>query len=413
MPYAVVRVILMAGLAAGLAVGGLFGPASSGPIQVADGMTTYPSPDGRWTAVVDRSSGSLDVMPQGGPAVSIFPAGSTIYSVAWSPDSRHLLAVRTNWVFREPRGTGVDAARPIEIWRVDVPPTASSAGGLCKDSQPPDTRLAQCLFQSVDAPETAAIERGTEQIVFGHWSPNSRDAAFWLGPLSASILADGLTPYVLDISSGQATRLADIALLNSRYHSWAPDGSALVMTAGGYRSALVDKWLILFSVASQRVTTAVDVTEQIPGIVAWSPRGDWVAYAAVPSEETGSDLADWMSWDNPAIAGRRIYLLDPATGEHYRLNDADAFQDAPLWSDDGAVLYYAERQDDALVLMAAELGTGRSQLVPGATIPLPEVAGYYGQSDLDALLALRPGGQAAPPAASATATASATPIPTQ
>jgi dipeptidyl aminopeptidase/acylaminoacyl peptidase len=321
------------------------------------------------------------------------------------------LAVRTNWVFKEPRGSGVDHTGPIEIWRVDVPPTQSSARHLCKNSTPQISRLAECLFESADLTETAAAGAGAEQIVLGHWSPTSREVLFWLGPLGVSIGTDGLAPYALDITSGQATRLAEVALLNTRYHSWAPDGSALAMTVGGYRSAMVDKWLIQYNVATQRITTPVSATEQIPGIVAWSPRGDWVAYAAVPAEETGPELADWMSWDSPAIAGRRIYLLDPATGEHYRLDGGDAFQDAPLWSDDGAVLYYAERQGDELVLMAAELATGRSEPVPGARQPLPEVAGYYGQSNLDALLALRPGGTATPPAAVVTATASVTTTP--
>jgi Tol biopolymer transport system component len=176
-------------------------------------------------------------------------------------------------------------------------------------------------------------------------------------------------------------------LLNPRYQSWVPDGSALVFTAGGGRSAQANKWLNLFDVASSQVTTVVSETEQIPGIVAWSPRGDLIAFAAVPTAETGTDLAGWMVFENPAIAGRRDYLLDPATGRHRRLNDTETFQDAPTWSDDGAILYYVQREEDTMALMAADPATGQAQVVEGSRRPAPGAVGYYGQSDWDDLMA--------------------------
>jgi len=179
-------------------------------------------------------------------------------------------------------------------------------------------------------------------------------------------------------------------LLNPRYQSWAPDGSALVFTAGGGRSAQANKWLNLFDVTSGQVTTVVSETEQVPGIVAWSPQGDLIAYAAVPAAETGPGLADWMVFENPAIAGRRVYLLDPATGRHWRLNNTETFQDAPTWSDDGAILYYVQREGDIMALLAADPATGQAQVVEGSRRPAPGAVGYYGQSEWDGLLAHRP-----------------------
>lgn len=360
------------------------------PAAANDEVSFVPSPDNRWTAIVNTTAGSLDLQQPNGQTINIFPPGSTVNTVTWSPDSRHLLAVRTNWVFNEPQGSGVESSGPIEIWHVPVG-TAQA-------------RPAIQLYQSQSSDE------GPEQILFGNWSPDSQHVPFWLGPLGASILADGLAPFVLNVTTGEATPLADWALTNPRYHSWAPDGSALALTAGEGRSAQVNKWLVIFEVASGQVSTVITQTQQVPGIVAWSPKGDLIAYAATPAEETGEEWANLMTFDNPAIAGRRIYLLDPETGQSRRLNNNGSFQDAPAWSEDGTVLYYAQRQGNQLQVMAADPETGQASAAPGAAIPLPEFAGYYGQSDLDALMAQRPGGAfSALPASQATPTTASAP----
>ncbi|GIK40184.1 MAG: hypothetical protein BroJett011_40170 [Chloroflexota bacterium] len=343
------------------------------PTATSDEINFNPSPDGRWTAVVNTTAGSLDLQGPDGQTVNIFPPGSTVNAITWSPDSKHLLVVKNNWIPQQPLGTGVEVKSPIEIWQIEF-----------KEGEPSEpTRL----YQSQATPD-----EGPQQIVLGQWSPDSRYVLFWEGILSASILADGLPLSVLDVTTGQVSQVAEVALLNPRYQSWAPDSSALAVTAGDYRSAQVNKWLILFDPLKGQATTAISQTEQIPGIVAWSPKGNWIAYAAVPASQTSPEWADLMTFDNPAIAGRRIYLLDPTTGQTHRLNTGETFQDAPLWSDDGTVLYYVERQGSHLILMAADPASGQSQAVPGASLALPELVGYYGQSDLDALLALRPGG---------------------
>jgi hypothetical protein len=363
------------------------------PAATDDEVSFVPSPDNRWTAVINTTTGSLDLQQPDGQTINIFPPGSTVNTVTWSPDSRHLLAVRTNWVFNEPEGTGVESSGPIEIWHIPV-----------------GTAQAKPAVQLYHAESEGDGAEGPEQILFGQWSPNSEHIPFWLGPLGASILADGLAPFTLDVTTGEATRLADWALTNPRYHTWAPDSSALALTAGEGRSAQVNKWLVVFEPASGQVSTVISQTEQIPGIVVWSPKGDLVAYAAVPTEETGEEWADLMTFDNPAIAGRRIYLLDPATGQSHRLNNNGSFQDAPVWNEDGTVLYYAQRQGNQLQVMAADPKTGQASAVPGAAIPLPEFVGYYGQSDLEALMAQRPGGAfGVLPASQATPTTASAP----
>lgn len=333
-----------------------------------------PSPNGRWIALLNRTAGSLDVQTPDGEIIPIFPPGSTVDTVEWAPDSGHLLVVRTHWR-RVPSSYELQVDGPLEIWQVRL-----------EEEQVESPRL---VFQSPTPPDETGVFT-PEQVVFGACSPNGRYRLFWHGMLSASALADGLSMWMLDIETGDTTLLADAALLNPRYRSWAPDGSALAFTAGGYRSAQVNKWLNLFDSASGQVTTVVSKTEQIPGIVAWSPQGDLIAYAAVPADQTGLEWADWMVFENPAIAGRRVYLLDPATGRHWRLNDVETFQDAPTWSDDGEILYYVQREGDTMVLMAANPATGQAQVVEGSSWPAPGAVGYYGQSKWDNLLAYRP-----------------------
>lgn len=310
---------------------------------------------------MDIISGSLSLTAATGTTQQIFPAGNAISAAIWSPDSQHLIVAQTS------------ASQPTQLWQLDP------------SDHPIDKPLA--VFTSPDP--------SPEGIVFGDWSPNQRYLLFWVDPeRSASILADGTALRVFDLQTGKVQLVTaageygrdTVALLNPRYHSWAPDSSRLAVTLGGYRSAQINKWLALYDPSAGTTTVVVSDTEQIPGIVAWSPKGDQIAYAAVNASETSPETADLTTFDNPPIAGRRIYLLDPQTGQHVPLNDAEIFQDAPLWKADGSLLYYVQRVGDNAIVMAADLAT--KQFTPVAVAPqaLSEVPFYYGQFDWKSLL---------------------------
>jgi Tol biopolymer transport system component len=191
--------------------------------------------------------------------------------------------------------------------------------------------------------------------------------------------------WALNLETHQATRLAEITLVNLAYQSWSPDGGTLAFTNGGYRSAQIGKWLSLYDVASGQVSTIVPETELVSGQVAWSPVGDAIAFAAVEAGQTGGEWADGMSWDNPAIRARRIFLLDTHGGQHWQLNANEAYQDAPRWNTDGTTLYYVQIDGSKARLMAAEPTTGEARPLPGCQLALPSQAGYYGQVDWTAL----------------------------
>ena len=103
-----------------------------------------------------NENGSLDLRQEpDGQTVAIFPADSTVNAVTWSPDSGKLLVVQTHWDFNQPEGTGVGVTGPIEIWQVE----------LKEDGPGQPTRLYQ---------SPTPLDDGPQQIVFGHWSPDSR-----------------------------------------------------------------------------------------------------------------------------------------------------------------------------------------------------------------------------------------------
>lgn len=332
------------------------------------------SPDGRWAAELNEAKGSLLLNTFDWRVQELFPDGDSINAAVWSPDSRNLIIARLNYHWTDNSGN-IKVEGPPQLWQVTIDGNTFTTPTLV-----------------YEAPRILPVfgDMGPGEITLGEWSPDGRHLLFWVGPLGASMQADGLPFLTLDLTTQQATLLADSALLNPHYHSWSPDGSALAYTAGGYRSAQVNKWLNIWDSNTGEITTAISQTEQIPGIIAWSPSGDWIAYAAVPAAETSAELADWGSFDNPAIAGRRIYLLNPATAETQRLNDADALQDAPTWSEDGATLYYVQRDGVEVVLMAADPATGQAATIEASRQPLPDYIGYYGQGEWDKWLAYRP-----------------------
>lgn len=319
----------------------------------------YPAPNGQWVALVDPAVGSLVLEEEGGRRLEVFGAGSGVLGVRWSVDSSHLAIVR-----RDPAASPTAAV--AEIWRVTF---------VAGEPQSPTVLLKP----APDAPFAGA------QYLLGQWSPDHTHLLFWSGPLSASIAADGLPLWCLDVQSGKVAALSDAALVNLTYQSWSPQGQAVVFTDGGYRSVLVGKRLARYDVQSNQVSTLVPAEAVVPGQVAWSPTGAWIAFAGVPADQTGEMYADYMGWDNPAIQARRLYLLDVGSGTYRRLNGEEAFQDAPRWSPDGHFLYYIQMEGEQVQVMQAALPRGEARPVADCRAPRPPSAGYYGQIDWDAV----------------------------
>lgn len=329
-----------------------------------------------WIFRTTSEVGGLTLQRNGGLIWELLPSGAFIGASTWSPDGKTVVVEQRN-VAVNPESSQLEPTNePLQLWKIDL-------------ADPVQIR-PELLFPSPASDADHLGKTAPAQAQFGAWSPDGRHLLFWNGAMGASIAADGLPAYVVDVVTADVTQIATAALLNARYYSWRPDSKQLVFTNGGYRSAQINKWLDLFDTETGSVTTLTSDTTQIPGIVAWSPDRELIAYAAVDAALTGDEFADWMTFDNQAIAGRRIYLLDPQTGESRRLNDDESYQDVPVWSKDGATLYYVARDGDELVLAAADPQTGIGTYIDSSHTPLPEMVGYYGQSDWDTILAYIP-----------------------
>lgn len=157
---------------------------------------TLLSPNGRWTAILDREVGSLELEDGQGVEQTMFPAGSAVAEAKWSPDNRMLAVVLGKQPENGQSGVG---------------------------NSPPEVRLVEFAdgefhtLGSAYKPEEPLA--APSQIVLGAWSPDGKRLLFWTGLLSASITADGLPLWVLDVGEMQATRQAETALLNPDYQS--------------------------------------------------------------------------------------------------------------------------------------------------------------------------------------------------
>jgi len=218
------------------------------------------------------------------------------------------------------------------------------------------------------------------QIILGTWSPDSERLTFWQGSNSASLQADGLPLWVLDVQTGAAKELSKAAVINKTYQSWSPDGEFLAFTDGGGRSAQINKWLALYQVQDDKLEIVIPADQLVTGALAWSPWNSQIAVAAVDASQTGPDYADNMGWNNPAIAARRIYLVEPLARAYWRLTQTEAYEDAPKWLQDGGQIYFVQRDQDTARIMSANPILGEAQPT-GCEAPMPPSAQYYGQVD--------------------------------
>ncbi|HWR66878.1 MAG TPA: hypothetical protein VN364_12240 [Bellilinea sp.] len=271
----------------------------------------------------------------------------------------------------------------------DVPGTErliSPDGQYTAIFHPQNISLEIVAAQGVVVANFAPEPSESGQIILGTWSPDSKRLTFWLGSNSASLQADGLPLWVLDVQKGAAKELSKAAVINKTYQSWSPDGKFLAFTDGGGRSAQVNKWLSLYKVQDDKLEIVIPANQLVTGSLAWSPWNYQIAVAAVDASQTGPDYADNMGWNNPAIAARRIYLVEPLARAYWRLTETEAYEDAPKWRLDNAQIAFVQRDQDTARIMSAN-PILKEALPTGCEVPMPPSAQYYGQVDWSLLYA--------------------------
>ncbi len=198
------------------------------------------SPDGRTIALIaerDDSPPQIYTIPaEGGEATPLtgFPEG-TFSGFLWSPDGRRLAVA-----FREtaPEWTR-EAAREREETGGSIPP-----------------RVIDRMFYRLDGDGYFDSQR------------------FQL--------------YCVDVATGEHRMIFDRDSLGLFHYDWAPDSSELVVTANTTPEGWLEPWKVdLFRVEadSGRAAKIPDVPVGRKGAVAWSPDGQWIAFAGRRGKE--------------------------------------------------------------------------------------------------------------------------------
>jgi Tol biopolymer transport system component len=190
-----------------------------------DGDDPAWSPDGRWLAYIDRTSGLWVLRPDGSErrqlGVAVAADGSVIGGYAWAPDSTRLTYQRR----------------------------ASDARGVASTG---------IFIIGVDGAAERHIAADAQVEVTPRWSPDGRQIAW----LAATTEVFGVT--LFDVGSDRSVELRSDVALHRGWLDWSPDGTSLA----AYTAARDE--LALISIDRSSPDAYLSITARITG-VAWQP----------------------------------------------------------------------------------------------------------------------------------------------
>lgn len=210
--------------------------------------------------------------------------------------------------------------------------------------------------------------------------------AFWQGSALTSE-EDGLSLCFIattETSSDNKPRCLDQRMLPYRdWLSWSPTNEVALVLGSG-RETWVNKGLALTDPSSSSVRWLIESTDQAPIQPAISPDGATIAYSAGPATEA----AHAYDQRDHAVSQRRLFLLDPRSGQRTPLTAETPYRDeAPAWSSDGSTLLFVRASAAGAGIWRIQRdGTGLRPLVDELT-PLPALTGDYGHGAWDSMWA--------------------------
>ena len=186
--------------------------------------------------------------------------------------------------------------------------------GLSSDGEQAETRVIVANVDEDSVEEVYTSE--SEHPIYLNWSPNNENITF----ISTNVTGQNILLQSVPAQGGERTVL-DAA--SPYYWSWAPDGSVMIVHAGGAQAS-VPPHISFLDVESSVVTEqAVDATPGAFQAPAWSPDGNRIALARVADDENQIIVTD-AAGENPKEVGT--------------FTEKTAF----AWSSDGSRLAYID-----------------------------------------------------------------------